>query len=318
MIYTAGNWSVKDDDWSEMFLLQNLKQFWLPEEISLTGDLLSWEEMSNEEQSTYMKVLGGLTLLDTIQGDVGMPEIAGSVGSHQQKAVLSFMGAMENAVHARSYSNIFLTLASQDEITKAFKWIENNPHLQKKADIIHKYYEKAQSEGRGSYMAKAASVALESFLFYSGFFYPLYLAGNGILRNSGEIIALIIRDESIHGVFVGLLAQQDIVNNPVELANVEEEVYEMFDALMENEIKYARELYDPIGLTHEAIDFVKYNANKALANLGFDERYTHEKVNPIVLNGLDTGGTAIDFFSSKGSMYKKATVVAIKDEDFIF
>lgn len=121
-----------------------------------------------------------------------------------------------------------------------------------------------------------------------------------------------------HGVFVGLLAQQDIVNNPVELANVEEEVYEMFDALMENEIKYARELYDPIGLTHEAIDFVKYNANKALANLGFDERYTHEKVNPIVLNGLDTGGTAIDFFSSKGSMYKKATVVAIQDEDFIF
>lgn len=317
-VYTAGNWSVKDDDWSEMFLLQNLKQFWLPEEISLSGDLLSWEEMSSDEQSTYMKVLGGLTLLDTIQGDVGMPEIAGSVESHQQKAVLSFMGAMENAVHARSYSNIFLTLASQDEITKAFKWIESNKHLQKKADIIHKHYEKAKAGSRDSYMAKVASVALESFLFYSGFFYPLYLAGQGILRNSGEIISLIIRDESIHGVFVGLLAQKDVLNNPIELANVEEDVYEMFDELLENEIKYTRELYDSIGLTHDAVDFVKYNANKALANLGFDERYSHDRVNPIVLNGLDTSSTAIDFFSTKGQMYKKPTVVAIRDEDFYF
>lgn len=317
-VYTAGNWSVKDDEWSKMFLLQNLKQFWLPEEISLTGDLLTWKELNNDEQSSYMKVLGGLTLLDTIQGDVGMPEIADSVTSHQQKAVLSFMGAMENAVHARSYSNIFLTLASQDEITKTFNWIENNPHLQRKAEIIHNFYRKANGSAQESYMAKVASVALESFLFYSGFFYPLYLAGNGKLRNSGEIISLIIRDESIHGVFVGLLAQQEVINNPVELGNIEGEVYQLFDDLMESEVKYTRELYDKIGLTHEAMDFVKYNANKALANLGYDERYDHEKVNPIVMNGLDTSGTAIDFFSTKGSMYKKPTVEAIRDEDFYF
>lgn len=57
-------------------------------------------------------------------------------------------------------------------------------------------------------MAMVASVFLESYLFYSGFFYPLYLAGQGKLTASGEIINLIIRDESIHGVFVGILAQQ--------------------------------------------------------------------------------------------------------------
>ena len=53
-------------------------------------------------------------------------------------------------------------------------------------------------------MAMVASVFLESYLFYSGFFYPLYLAGQGKLTASGEIINLIIRDESIHGVFVGI------------------------------------------------------------------------------------------------------------------
>ena len=38
--------------------------------------------------------------------------------------------------------------------------------------------------------AMFASVMLESFLFYSGFFYPLYLGGQGILRNSAEVISL--------------------------------------------------------------------------------------------------------------------------------
>lgn len=53
-----------------------------------------------------------------------------------------------------------------------------------------------------------ASVYLESFLFYSGFYYPLYFYGQGKLMQSGEIINLILRDEAIHGVYVGLLAQE--------------------------------------------------------------------------------------------------------------
>ena len=65
-------------------------------------------------------------------------------------------------------------------------------------------------------MAMVASVFLESYLFYSGFFYPLYLAGQGKLTASGEIINLIIRDESIHGVFVGILAQQIFAELSVE------------------------------------------------------------------------------------------------------
>lgn len=316
-VYTAGNWSVKDDEWSEMFLMQNLKQFWMPEEVALAGDLPSWRNLSEEEREAYRKVLGGLTMLDTIQGDIGMPSVAETVESHQQKAVLSFMGAMENAIHARSYSNIFLTLSTQKDIDETFAWIEDNKHLQTKANVIGVAYERASNSLEESYMAKVASIALESFLFYSGFFYPLYLAGQGKVRGSGDIISLIVRDESIHGVYVGLLAQKEVESYEGK-DGLETKVYEMFDELLENEIAYTREIYDPIGLTLEVIDYVKYNANKALNNLGFPARYEHGEVNRIVLNGLDTSGTAIDYFSEKGSMYKKATVETVKDEDFYF
>ena len=141
MTITAGNWNVKDDNFSEMFLLQNLRQFWMPEEISLTNDIHSWKALSQEERDTYSKVLTGLTLLDTLQGDVGMQSISKHVESHQKKAVLSFMGAMENAIHARSYSNIFLTLESSSRINELFSWSEENEHLQKKANTIKKYYD---------------------------------------------------------------------------------------------------------------------------------------------------------------------------------
>ena len=318
MVLTAGNWNRKDDDYSEMFILQNLKQFWLPEEISLSNDTLTWKKLTQDERDTYSKVLAGLTLLDSLQGDVGMPDIARHVPSHQKKAVFTFMGGMETAVHARSYSNIFLTLEPSKRINELFEWVKENPYLQKKGTIIKKYYDEIVDNYT---LAKAmsASVALETFLFYSGFYYPLYMAGQGKLVGSGEIINLIIRDESIHGVYTGLNYQEllkELTQEQVE--GLEKFTLDLFDELLENEIGYTRYLYDQVDLSIDVIDFVKYNANKALNNLGYEARYEHDNPNPIVLNGLNVGKKTHDFFSVKGDSYKKAVVVAIKDEDFYF
>ena len=192
MALTAGNWNYKDDNYSDVFILQNLNQFWQPEEISLSSDALSWEKLTQDERDTYSKVLAGLTLLDTIQGDVGMQKISDAMESHQKKAVMSFMGGMETAVHARSYSNIFLTLESSQRINELFEWVSDNKHLQLKGQMIKQYYDNIKDDYSLA-QAMVASVALESFLFYSGFFYPLYMGGQGKLRGSAEIISLIIR-----------------------------------------------------------------------------------------------------------------------------
>lgn len=318
MVLTAGNWNRKDDNYSEMFILQNLKQFWLPEEISLSNDVLSWNTLTNDERDTYSKVLAGLTLLDTLQGDIGMSKIAEHVESHQKKAVFSFMGGMENAVHARSYSNIFLTLETSQRINELFDWVKENEFLQRKGTIINKYYKNIVDDYSLA-QAMAASVALETFLFYSGFYYPLYMAGQGKLVGSGEIINLIIRDESIHGVYTGL-NYQEIVNKlpSQQQEELKQFTIELFDELMENEIGYTRFLYDQVDLAIDVIDFVKYNANKALNNLGYDAMYEHDDPNPIVLNGLNVGRKTHDFFSVKGDSYKKATVIPIQDDDFNF
>ena len=137
---------------------------------------------------------------------------------------------------------------------------------------------------------------------------------------SGEIINLIIRDESIHGVYVGLLAQE-IYNAQTEIKQLELKKWtdHLVTTLYHNEIQYTQDLYDQIGLTHDVKKFIRYNANKALQNLGFDPRFSEiEDINPVVLNGLSTTSKSHDFFSMKGNSYKMAIIDSIKDEDFIF
>ncbi|ANY70091.1 class 1b ribonucleoside-diphosphate reductase subunit beta [Paenibacillus sp. BIHB 4019] len=314
----AVNWNRPDDDFTLTFWQQNVMQFWTDEEIPLSDDKMDWMEMSDAERSLYKNVLGGLTLLDTIQGGIGMPKILEHVDGLQRKAVLSFMSMMEQ-IHAKSYSSIFTTLASTEEIDEIFQWVENNEQLQRKAELISSWYEGISTK-QELYKAMAASVFLESYLFYSGFFYPLYLAGQGKMTSSGEIIDLILRDESIHGLYVGVLAQE-LFNTftPEEQTSLKAELDQLLNDLYENEVIYTDSLYSPLGLEEEVKTYVRYNANKALMNLGFDGVFPDEPVNPIVFNGISTHTKQHDFFSKKGNGYVRTIhVEQLNDDDFVF
>ncbi|MUT66271.1 class 1b ribonucleoside-diphosphate reductase subunit beta [Paenibacillus sp. NEAU-GSW1] len=314
----AVNWNRPDDDFTLTFWQQNVMQFWTDEEIPLSDDKMDWMEMSDTERTVYKNVLGGLTLLDTIQGGIGMPKILEHVDGLQRKAVLAFMSMMEQ-IHAKSYSSIFTTLASTEEIDAIFQWVETNEQLQKKANLISSWYNGISTKQQ-LYKAMAASVFLESYLFYSGFFYPLYLAGQGKMTSSGEIIDLILRDESIHGLYVGVLAQELYQEfSSEEQAQLKAELYELLNTLYENEAVYTDNLYSPIGLQDEVKAYVRYNANKALMNLGFEPHFPEEPVNPIVFNGISTHTKQHDFFSKKGNGYVRTVhVEQLKDDDFVF
>jgi ribonucleoside-diphosphate reductase beta chain len=317
----AVNWNeLSSEDLASIFWNQNVQQFWLPEEFQPSADKGIWDLLSPQEREVYKKVLVGLTHLDTEQGGVGMPLISLHAPSLHDKAVFMFMGAMEE-VHARSYAVIFTSLLSKKEEEELFKWQENHPLLQRKAEIIvNNYFKifKPKVSKTDLYMAMVTSVFLESFLFYSGFYYPLYLAGQGKMVNSAEIINLIIRDESIHGVFVGIKAQE-LYNTMTqeEKDYVDKEVYILLNQLYEIEEAYTKEIYEPIGLVDDVINFVKYNANKALQNLGRESYFEHEDPNPIVMNGLRTDTKNHDFFSVKGNGYiKSVNVKPLSDDDF--
>ncbi|QXN70144.1 putative ribonucelotide-diphosphate reductase beta subunit NrdF [Bacillus phage vB_BspM_Internexus] len=321
IVHKAVNWNRLTDEYTIDFWDINTSQFWLEKEIDLTGDIVTWNKvLSKDEQEAYYKVLVGLTKLDTEQGNAGMPLISLHIKDEQKSAVIAFSGAMEH-VHAKSYSAIFSTLCSMSLIDEIFKWGEEQKNLQYKAEKIVKYYDAIFTKDITDemlYKAMVASVMLESFLFYSGFFYPLYLAGQGKMVASGEIINLIIRDESVHGQYMGLLAQELFEKfDTTKQKELVQWANELLMDLYKNELEYTEEIYSKIGLVEEVNAFLCYNANNAFDNLGFDHLFEDEDINPVVENGLNTTTKNHDFFSVKGNGYTKAlNVTPITKETF--
>ncbi|HBG41908.1 MAG TPA: class 1b ribonucleoside-diphosphate reductase subunit beta [Porphyromonadaceae bacterium] len=318
--FKAVNWNTPENDYVEMFWEQNLKQFWIDTEYIPSKDIDSWKSLSPEMREAYKKALGGLTLLDTLQSHTGMPKLIDHIDGLQNRSVLSYMCMME-AIHAKSYSTIFTTVTTSAEIDAVFEWAASNEQLQFKAKTIDARYRKLDKENVSKediYVALAASVFLETFLFYSGFFLPLWLAGQGQMVASCDIIKKIIADESIHGVFVGLLAQEifDTFGDKKK-ESLQTGLYALMDVLYENELKYTDHVYSDIGLGAEVKEYIRYNGNKALMNLGFEPRYEVGEVNPIVLNGLNVETTQHDFFSKKSTNYEKTLeVVHLHHDDF--
>lgn len=337
--YTGANWNEHEDRFTQVFYEQNLSQFWRPEDISLQGDLNVWHMLDPEIKLAYAQNLLVLTFLDTYQGDIGMPVVSRAIDPefHQRKSVLNFMAAMENAVHAKSYSNIFMTYMKNDEIEELFAWGEKNNNLQNLLAYIVGYYEEldrltykrrygddkdtvSDTEfNEALWKAMVASVYLETCLFYSGFYYPLYFYGQGKLMQAGEIINLILRDESIHGLYVGNLSMEIYQTfDPHKQAELKSWALDLMDTLYREETELIETIYDPVELSHDVKIFLRYNANKAMMNLGFDSYFDYEEVNPVVLNGLNTETKTMDNFSMKGNGYQKMKSEALHDSDFVF
>lgn len=457
------NWNKIEDSVDLQVWNKLTENFWLPEKIALSNDLKSWNSMSEEQQLATRKVFAGLTALDTIQGVVGAPELLRDSQTPHEEAVLSNISFME-AVHAKSYSSIFSTLCSSEEIEDTFRWAENNEYLLAKEDIIMKHY-----DGDDPYRKKIVSTLLESFLFYSGFYLPLYWSSRQLLTNTSDIIKLIIRDEcyvlgteilvdvdgvetykpveditisdkviqfnavtettsttnpveisrsgvfstfrvisaggdvlyevspnhkiaydydgtiyvtvaknhydipdgsrfiygngsvgdefkvveipgfqevvgievpdrflltrgpdgspivnsnSVHGYYIGYKYQKQTESLPADKRD--EYLNFTIDTLMElydNEVKYTQEIYDPIGLTEDVKKFLKFNANKAMMNLGYDPLFTADQTDASAAVMASLSGSSQqthDFFSGSGSSYIIAENESTEDEDWDF
>jgi len=313
--YEAINWNnVSDFDrevWEKL-----TSNFWLESKISLSNDKKTWDTLSEGEKKLVLHVFTGLTKLDTVQGRFAAPALVRDATNMFEEAIYSNIGFME-FVHAKSYSYIFSTLSNTKDINASFRWADENEFLQKKIEIIMSYYRGNPGDSHEDLRRKVASTLLESFLFYSGFYLPLYLNSQAKLTNTGDIIKLIIRDEAVHGYYIGAKFQEGYKKiSKKDQEEIQEWTYELLMELYDNEVKYTQDLYDEFGLSEEVIAFLKYNANKALQNLGFDQLFPAPEVSASIKSQLNSGGDTHDFFSGSGASYTMTKVEELAEEDW--
>jgi ribonucleoside-diphosphate reductase beta chain len=312
----AINWNRIEDDKDLEVWNRLTGNFWLPEKVPLSNDVQSWNTLTPVEQQLTMRVFTGLTLLDTIQGTVGAVSLIPDALTPHEEAVYTNIAFMES-VHAKSYSSIFSTLCSTVEIDDAFRWSVDNENLQRKAQIVMEYY-----RGDSPLKRKVASTLLESFLFYSGFYLPMYWSSKAKLTNTADIIRLIIRDEAVHGYYIGYKFQKGLEKaSEAERQDIKDYTFSLMYELYDNEVQYTQDLYDGVGLTEDVKKFLHYNANKALMNLGYEAMFPASvtNVNPAILSALSPNADENhDFFSGSGSSYVIGKAVSTEDEDWDF
>lgn len=312
----AINWNRIEEDIDQDVWDRLTSNFWLPEKVPLSNDIPSWRTLKPHEQLMTTRVFSGLTMLDTIQGTVGAVSLIPDARTPHEEAVYTNIAFMES-VHAKSYSSIFSTLISTTEIDDAFRWSEENEYLQRKAQIILDFYYGEDPEKR-----KVASTMLESFLFYSGFYAPMYWSSRAKLTNTADLIRLIIRDEAVHGYYIGYKYQQALKEaDQVRRDELKDYTFDLLSELYDNEESYTEDLYDPLGLTEDVKMFLRYNANKALMNLGYEALFPKDAVavSPAILAALSPNADENhDFFSGSGSSYVMGKAVNTEDEDWEF
>nr|WP_281370124.1 class 1b ribonucleoside-diphosphate reductase subunit beta [Naumannella cuiyingiana] len=312
----AINWNRIADDKDVEVWNRLVNNFWLPEKVPVSNDVQSWGTLTKEEQQLTMRVFTGLTLLDTIQGTVGAVSLIPDALTPHEEAVLTNIAFMES-VHAKSYSSIFSTLCSTREIDEAFRWSVENEHLQRKAEIVMGYY-----QGDDPLKKKVASTLLESFLFYSGFYLPMHWSSRAKLTNTADMIRLIIRDEAVHGYYIGYKYQRGLeTQTPERREELKTYTFDLLFDLYDNEVAYTHALYDGVGLSEDVKKFLHYNANKALMNLGYEAMFpaTVTDVSPAILSALSPNADENhDFFSGSGSSYVIGKAVNTTDEDWDF
>ncbi|MFV8381343.1 class 1b ribonucleoside-diphosphate reductase subunit beta [Corynebacterium hindlerae] len=310
------NWNRMDDEKDLEVWNRLTANFWLPEKVPLSNDVKDWQSLSPIEQQQTIRVFTGLTMLDTVQATVGeISQIQDGLTDHEQ-AVYTNIAFMQS-VHARSYSSVFSTLTSTPEIDAAYRWAVDNKLLQQRVRLVMQYY-----YGEDSLKRKVATTLLSSLLLYAGFYLPLHFAAHGKLMNTADMIRLILRDKAVHGYYSGYKFQRGLEHHGEHRRQeLEEFTFDLLEQLYNLELEYSRELYEPLGLYEDVAVFVRYNANKALMNLGFGDRFAAEEteVRPEVLVALAPGADENhDFFSGSGSSYVIGQAEMTDDSDWDF
>ena len=310
------NWNHITDEKDLEVWNRLVSNFWLPEKVPLSNDIPSWNGLTEHERQTTVRVFTGLTMLDTTQATIGELVQIDHARTEQEQAIYTNIAFMQS-VHARSYSSVFSTLCSSDEIDRAYRWSVANDVLQERVHAVLREYVSDDPLKR-----KVASTMLSSLMLYAGFYLPLYFSSHAKLMNTADMIRLILRDKAIHGYYSGYKFQRGLEDRTEgDRVMLEKFTNDLLDRLYDMEMVYSGQIYEGFPFVDDVFAFVRYNANKALMNLGYPARFGSDQtaVSSEILAALSPSANENhDFFSGSGSSYVMGHSESTDDGDWDF
>lgn len=309
------NWDDVRYPWAYPKYKTMLANFWTPFEINMTNDAKQFPQLSAIEQESFLKIIGLLALLDSIQSDYAS-KVADYLTDSSLNALM-IMLAQQEVIHNHSYSYVLSSIVNKNKQDEVFEYWRTNETLRKRNDFITDGYRAFTEEPTVDNLLKSIvyDVILEGLFFYSGFAFFYNLARNRKMVATSTMINYINRDEQIH---VGLFEKiyKEILNENPE-CNTEEHkqfVIQTFRKAAELEIEWGKEVIGNKidGITMEELSqYIRFMANKRCNQLGYGRTPFPDipNSNPlrwiVAYQEVDLGKT--DFFEQKSRQYTKTT-----------
>lgn len=308
------NWDDVQFDWAYPKYKRMLANFWVPFEVSMAQDVKQFPKLPEAERDTFLKMIGLLALLDSIQTDYA-GKVADYLTDSSVQALMIIL-AQQEVVHNHSYSYVLSSLVSKAEQDRVFDFWRSEPVLEARNEFVLKGYQAFAEEPSVEALLESVvyDVILEGLFFYSAFAFFYHLARQQKMVATSTMINFINRDEQIHvDLFVKIY--KEVLRAYPELDTPEREahVQEVFKEAAALEIEWARTVIgDRIdGLDVEDIEaYIYFYANVRCHQLGYERPFPEYRTNPLrwikAYEEVDLGKT--DFFEQKSRQYVKVNV----------
>jgi ribonucleoside-diphosphate reductase beta chain len=305
------NWDDVRFQWSYPMYKSMLANFWIPSEINMSNDIKQWNELSEDEQDTFLKIIGLLAFLDSIQTDFST-QVSEFLTDSSLNALMAIL-AFQEVVHNQSYSYVLSSLVPKHKQEQVFEFWKHDPVIRERNDFIAEGYEEFTNNKTPETFMKAIvyDVLLEGLFFYAGFAFFYNLARNGKMSGTSQMINYINKDELIHvnlfvQTFQALLEDYPELNTPENMKWVTETIKRG----AELEIKWSEHIignkFDGINI-NDVSEYVKFRANQRASQLGVEKPFDRIEKNPIpwIKYYEDVNESKADFFETKPRSYAK-------------
>lgn len=292
------------------FANQQLKIFWLPDEIKVEKDIQ--DILVNFTESEKHAVITTLKLFSIYETHAGseywgsrFKTMFNSAEFHRMASVFSMF---ELAVHAPFYNKInqLLHIDTPDFYLSYL----DNPILKERVEYVGKVINSDHD-----LLSLAAFSLVEGVILYSSFAFLKHYQSQGKnkLMNVVRGINFSVRDENLHSkagawCFKFMLNQQQLSQDQKD--SLEKEVRASADILLLHEIEIIKMLFDKgeiKGITpHQLECFVKSRINECLKELGYSKQHevTYNPIAEWFYKGINDY-TFNDFFSGMGNQYHR-------------
>ena len=283
----------------ETFTQKQLGFFWRPEEVDTLRDAKDFKDLTDQEKHIFTSNLKRQIVLDSVQGRAPSIALLPIVSVPELETWIETWSFFET-IHSRSYTHIIRNVYSDP--CEVFDTIMDNKEIAACAQDITKYYDDLIAYTNEQDVASIAGTrdirydqykhkkliwlclnsvnALEGVRFYVSFACSWAFAELKKMEGNAKIIRFIARDENIHLASTQTLLRL-LPTNDKDFAKIkeecEEQVYQIFDEVVEQEKAWADYLFKDgsmIGLNATVLkDYVEWIANKRMMALKLKSPY---------------------------------------------